>query len=76
MQRMVFQSFSYYTILGLPVIVYMGLITLILLLSTATLGYMVFTGKGNIKVRTHLRMAVLTVIFALVHAFFAFMARF
>ncbi len=65
MKKLVLNSISYYKILGLPVLAYGGIFTLICLLTTATLGYLSTQGKPVFK--WHRIMAAVTVVFALMH---------
>ena len=69
-----FTEIAYYTILGIPLLVYLGIITLVLLLITATLGFLVH--KGKIKFAIHPAFAIATIIFALIHGLLAFGSRF
>jgi hypothetical protein len=65
-----FQEISYYMIFGKPLIMYMGLLTLALFIIAAAVGYLVFTGKTNMIVRTHKRLATIAIAVALIHGFF------
>ena len=71
---MVFNEIAYYPIAGIPLLVYLGMITLILLITTATLGLLVYRGK--VKFVFHKLSAILTIISALIHGLLAFGARF
>ena len=63
---------AYHSILGLPVVAYFGMITLLLLLSTATVGFLNFKMITNaIPFKWHPRLAAATIIFAIVHAILA-----
>ncbi len=73
---MVFNSITYYPILGIPLLAYGGLLTLISLLTTAYIGYMTFKGKVKIPFKWHVRIAVITLILALTHATFGLLANF
>lgn len=52
---------------GLPLIVYGGIITFTLLSFTATVGFLNYRGIRMIPFRWHPRLAVLTIIAALLH---------
>ncbi|MFA5887762.1 MAG: hypothetical protein WC852_03570 [Candidatus Nanoarchaeia archaeon] len=65
-------NISYYMIFGRPLIVYIGLLTLSCLLTTATLGALVL--KGKIQFKYHKAMAITTICIALSHGTLAFLA--
>jgi hypothetical protein len=54
-------------IYNLPIALYFGIITFICLITTATIGMLVLKGRYNIPFKWHMRMAAITVIFALIH---------
>ena len=56
--------------LGLPAVAYGGLLTLLLILFTATIGALNYKGIQVIPFKWHPRLALITIIFALVHGFF------
>lgn len=56
---------------GFPVVVWLGLITILLLLSTAIYGYGLMKGKIKGSITNHMRIAGVTIIMALVHAILA-----
>jgi hypothetical protein len=58
-------------IAGLPLVVWLGLLTLLSLLSTATYGYLLFKGRIRGTITRHMTLAFATVVIALVHATFA-----
>jgi len=62
-------NIAYYLIFGKPLIMYLGILTLISLLCTATVGYLVFTGKARppITFTTHRLLAYTTIGLALIH---------
>ncbi|MCX6762897.1 MAG: hypothetical protein NT093_03920 [Candidatus Moranbacteria bacterium] len=63
---------AYHQTLGLPLVAYLGMVTLLLLLFTATVGFLNFKMITNvIPFKWHPRLAALTIIFAIVHAIFA-----
>jgi hypothetical protein len=59
-------SIGHIVILGLPIAVYFGIITFICLLTTATIGMLVLKGY-KIPFKWHMRMAMLTISFAVIH---------
>lgn len=65
------RQIALYKFLGLPVVAFGGMFTIILLLSTATLGYLISEGKIKLSINWHKNLARVTVVFALVHGFFA-----
>ncbi len=54
-------------IFGLPIALYFGIITFICLITTATIGMLVLKGRYNIPFKWHMRMAIITIMFALIH---------
>lgn len=68
-----FQEISYYLIFGKPFLMYLGATTLILLLSTATVGFLYLKGK-EIPFGWHVTLAKCTIVVALVHATLGFLA--
>lgn len=65
-------NISYYMILGKPLVFYLGLLTLTLLLTTATLGALVV--KGKMQFKYHKALAITTICIALAHGALAFLA--
>ena len=61
------QEFSYYLILGRPLILYLGIITVCMFLATASIPFLSQRGVVNIPFVWHARMAVLSVCFAIIH---------
>ena len=61
-------AFALYPILGKPLIMYGGLFSLLLLLLVAIIGTMVLKNKGNVSVHTHVLLARLFILLALLHA--------
>jgi hypothetical protein len=59
-------SIGHMIIFGLPIALYLGIATFISLIVTATLGMLVLKGY-KIPFKWHMRMAVITIMFALVH---------
>lgn len=64
---------AYYYPFGfsLPVVAYMGMLTLILLLATASVGFLNFHGDTRIPFKWHPRLARVTIAIALIHAILA-----
>jgi ABC-type proline/glycine betaine transport system permease subunit len=54
-------------IFGIPVIMVLGIITLISVITTATIGFMVFKGTKKIPFRWHIRLAILSITLAVLH---------
>ncbi len=55
-------------IAGYPLVVYMGILTLLSLLSTAAYGYLLMKNKIKGTIWNHMRIATATIVIALVHA--------
>lgn len=58
------------TFLGKPLVMYGGMLTFILLLFTATVGALNFKGIHVIPFKWHPRLAISTILVAVVHALF------
>jgi hypothetical protein len=71
-----FQEISYYLIFGKPLIMYIGLISIAMFLTVATIGYLIFTGRTKIKITTHRNLAITAITIALIHGFFGVMLYF
>lgn len=54
-------------ILGFPLTMWMGGVTFILLLSTATIGLIIYKGWKRIPLKYHMYCALATIISALIH---------
>jgi len=61
------QEFSYYLIFGRPLILYLGIITIVMFLATASIPFLSQRGVVKIPFVWHGRMAVLSICIALVH---------
>jgi hypothetical protein len=70
---MVFQEIAYASFGGNSVVAYGGMLTFILLCSTATMGYMNTKGKGNIN--QHKALAIFTLCFAALHGLLVILAK-
>lgn len=65
------QTLAYTLVLGKPVIMYAGIITYLLLLSTAAISVMnMKLGIHAVGMQWHPRLAAVTIIFATLHAIF------
>ena len=64
------QNIAYSLILGKPLIMYMGILTILFVIFTATVGILNYKGIKIIPFKWHLRLAVITIAFALIHAIF------
>ena len=59
------------SIAGYPLVVYVGILTLLSLLSTATYGYLLYKGRIRGKIPDHMKIAAFTIGVAIVHAVLA-----
>ena len=66
---MALNSITYYPILGLPLIAYLGIITYVLFVGTALISILNAKGKTKINFKWHPRLAKLALAFATVHGF-------
>lgn len=57
---------AYKTLFGFPLIGYLGIITFLFMITTATIGYYVL--KGKLKFVNHKIFAITTIILATIHA--------
>ena len=64
---MTITALGHIEIFGLPIALYFGVITLICLVITATMGILVLKGQYHIPFKWHMRMAVVTFIFVIIH---------
>lgn len=67
-------SIAYYNFLGIPLVIYGGIITLTMVIITAVLGTLVL--KGKLKFKWHKIFAIITIIIACMHGFLAFGSRY
>lgn len=63
-------NFALMLFLGKPLVMYGGILTLFLMLTTATVGALNFRGITVVPFRWHPRLAVVTILVAMVHAIF------
>lgn len=59
---------AYFLVLGKPLILYFGMITLLLFSLTALIGFLNFRGSRAISFQWHVRLAKISFIFLLIHA--------
>ena len=67
-------NFAFTQFLGLPLIVYGGILTFILLIATAVAGSLAM--KGKFKVGHHKLLAIITILFAVAHGLLGFLSFF
>ena len=68
------EEISYYMVLGIPLIVYGGILTLLSFIATAAIPIMNQKGINKIPMVWHFRMAKLSILLALVHGSLGIMA--
>ena len=61
------QNITYFLIFGKPLIMYLGIITLLFFLITAALGLMIIKGIGRVPFKWHMAMAVVSIALAVIH---------
>lgn len=71
-----FRNIAYTLILGKPLIMWGGIITLISFLFTAYISYANQKGNHKIPFKWHSKMAVISLIFALIHGLLGILANF
>ena len=64
-------NIAYFMIFGKPVIMYLGIMTILSFLITATIGFMNFKGSKLIPFRWHPRLALVSIILAVLHGLLA-----
>jgi len=65
-----FHAFALTTFFGLPLVAYGGLTTLVLVIFTATVGFLNFKGIHTIPFKWHPVLALITITVAIIHGFF------
>jgi hypothetical protein len=75
-KNMVLNQITYFQILGKPLIMYAGIITIFLLLFTAAIAIMSKKGNSKIPFKWHPIFARITIVFALVHGLLGVLAYF
>ncbi len=73
---MVLNSISYYYVNGLPVIAYLGMVTLFMLLLTMSVSISYLKGWKWIGFRWHPRLAFITLTLAIIHGLLAMLSYF
>lgn len=63
-----FQEITYYMFFGIPFIVYLGIITIIMFIATATLALLKRKGKIKYSIQWHYRLAYLSIILGVIHS--------
>jgi hypothetical protein len=69
-------SISHIVIFGLPIALFFGVLTFICLFTTAILGVLVLKGVYHIPFKWHMRMAAVTIFFAVIHVILVIMQYF
>ena len=70
------QEITYHLILGIPFIVYLGIITIFMFMITALLTLLKRKGKTKIKINWHFRLAYISIILAIIHGLLGILAYF
>lgn len=60
------------TVLGMPLVAWGGLLTLLMLATTGTYGFLLYKGKIRAPISNHFKLGLITVAIALIHGFAAF----
>jgi len=63
-----FQEITYYMIFGIPFIVYLGIITILMFMATATLALLKRKGKIKYSIQWHYRLAYLSILLGVIHS--------
>jgi len=63
-----FQEITYYMIFGIPFIVYLGIITILMFMATATLAVLKRKGKIKYSIQLHYRLAYLSIFLGVIHS--------
>jgi uncharacterized membrane protein len=69
-----FTNITFYRILGLPLLAWGGIITLILLILTAIVGYLTVKNIKPLPLKFHTKLAMITIILAILHGLLAILA--
>ncbi len=69
-------NIAYYLIFGKPLIMYMGILTLLTFLLVAYIGHSILTGKSKFPLKWHLWIAGLAIFIALLHGTFGILSYF
>ena len=73
---MALSTITYYPILGIPFIVYLGIATLSFIVITFVLGWLNFKHPGRIQLKWHIRMATIALMLAFLHGILGVLAYF
>ena len=65
---------AYFLIFGKPLVFYLGILALLLLLTTAAIGFFNMRGVHTVPLKWHFRMAGATIVLALLHGILAMSA--
>jgi len=68
------QELTYYLIFGIPFIVYLGIITLIFFVVTASIASLKRRKKIKIDIKWHFRLAYVSIILAFIHGILGILA--
>jgi uncharacterized membrane protein len=68
------ENFTYYPIYDIPLIVYIGIFTLIIFFITALIAYLKRKGKIKISIKWHYYLAYISILLGLFHGIIALLA--
>lgn len=71
-----FQDITYFPVFGKPLIMYLGILTLLAFLFTASIAVITLKGIRTIPFKWHPRCAVFSILLALVHGLLGVLAYF
>ena len=63
-----FQEITYLMFFGIPFIVYLGIITILMFMATATLAVLKRKGKIKYLIQWHYRLAYLSILLGIIHS--------
>jgi len=69
-----FQEITYYLILGIPFIVYLGIVTMLMFGITALIAFLKRKGRMKLSISWHYRLAYLSLMLAVIHGFLGILA--
>jgi hypothetical protein len=70
------ESVTYFMVLGKPLIMYIGIITIALFLFTASIPVLNRRGINKIPMKWHMKMAGVSILFAVIHGILGLLAYF
>ena len=70
------ENITYYPIFDIPLIVYIGILTIILLLITASTAFLKRKQKIKLSIKSHYILAYFTILLGLIHSILAILAYF